>query len=74
MLARFSSRVTLSGGRTVDVQPLTQIDRSIVACVTAGLSAPGVHVGSGAEYSPWPRAWHEPGAGCDWMMLADALE
>ena len=49
MLAAFSCSVTLSGGRTVDVQPSTQIVRSIVAWVTAGLSAPGVQVGSGRE-------------------------
>ena len=46
MLATFSCSVTLSGGRTVLVQPDTQIVLPIVACVTAGLSAPGVHVGS----------------------------
>jgi hypothetical protein len=63
MLATFSASVMDSGGRTVDVQPGTQIVRSIVACVTLGLSAPGVQRGSGREYSPDPMAWHVPGAG-----------
>ena len=49
MLAAFSGSVMLSGGRTVAVQPSTQIVRSIVAWVTAGLRAPGVQVGSGRE-------------------------
>lgn len=72
MLARFSDSVTLSGGRTVAVQPLTQIVWSIVACVTAGLIAPGVHEGSGCEKTPEPLAWQEPGAGwgCTTLPLA----
>jgi hypothetical protein len=49
MLAAFSWSVMLSGGRTVPVQPSTQIVRSIVACVTTGLRTPGVHAGSGRE-------------------------
>ena len=49
MLAAFSCSVMLSGGRTVAVQPSAQIVRSIVACLTAGLSAPGVQAGSGRE-------------------------
>jgi len=49
MLAAFSCSVMLSGGRTVAVQPSTQIVRSIVAWVTAGLSAPGVQLGFGRE-------------------------
>lgn len=57
MLARFSASVTGSGGRTVEVQPDTQIVRSIVAGVTAGLRAPGVQRGSGRVYSPRPGAW-----------------
>ncbi len=63
MLAPFSASVTLSGERTVAVQPLTQIVGPIVACVTAGLMAPGVQEGSGPAYSPEPRMWQEPGAG-----------
>jgi hypothetical protein len=47
MLATFSCSVIPSGGRTVLVQPLTQIVRSIVDWVTAGSSEPGVHAGSG---------------------------
>jgi hypothetical protein len=49
MLARFSESVTLSSGRTDAVQPLTQIVRSIVACITAGFKAPGVQWRSGSE-------------------------
>jgi hypothetical protein len=49
MLAVFSGSVLLSGGRTVAVQPSTQIVRPVVVCVTAGLSALGVQVGSGRE-------------------------
>jgi hypothetical protein len=49
MLASFSRAVIDSGGRTVDVQPARQIVASIVARVTAGLSAPGVHRPSGLE-------------------------
>src|ERR1035437_8480735 len=73
MLAAFSCSVMLSGGRTVAVQPSTQIVRSIVAWVTAGVSAPGVQVGSGREERPVPTAWQEPGAGCDCTtsLLAD---
>jgi hypothetical protein len=56
MLASFSGSVTLSGGRTADVHPLRQIVRPIVACVTWGFNAPGVHRGSGREYSPEPIA------------------
>ena len=39
--------VMLSDGRTVSVQPLTQIVCVMVACVTVGFSDPGVHPGSG---------------------------
>jgi hypothetical protein len=49
MLARFSRAVTLCDGRTVLVQPLTQIVRLMLACVTDGFSAPGVQFGSGSE-------------------------
>jgi hypothetical protein len=49
MLALFSGPVMLSDGRTVAVHPLTQIVWPMVACETAGLSAPGVHDGSGRE-------------------------
>jgi hypothetical protein len=49
MLARFSASVMLSEGRTVEVQPLRQIVRPIVAWLTWRLSAPGVQVGSGRE-------------------------
>jgi hypothetical protein len=56
MLAAFSCSVMLSGGRTLPVQPLAQIVRAMVACVTAGFSAPGVQPGSGREESPEPMA------------------
>jgi hypothetical protein len=49
MLDAFSGSVIVSDGRTVSVQPSTQIVRPIVAWVTAGLSAPGVQAGSGRE-------------------------
>jgi hypothetical protein len=49
MLAAFSGSVMLSTGRTVEVQPAAQIVWSIVACVTAAFSAPGVHAESGRE-------------------------
>jgi hypothetical protein len=49
MLATFSFSVTLWDGRTDALYPLTQIVRPMVAWVTAGLSAPGVHRGSGSE-------------------------
>jgi hypothetical protein len=49
MLAAFSVSVMRSGGRTVAVQPRLQIVRPIVACVTRGLSAPGVQRESGRE-------------------------
>jgi hypothetical protein len=63
MLAAFSCSVMLSGGRTVSVQPSTQIVRSIVAWVTAGLSAPGAQVASAREYRPVPIARQEPRGG-----------
>lgn len=56
MLAIFSRSVTLAGGRTAALHPRTQIVWSIVAWVTAGLSAPGVQCGSGSEKSPDPVA------------------
>jgi hypothetical protein len=74
MLASFSGSVMLSGGRTVDVHPLRQIVRPIVAWVTRGFSAPGVHRGSGLEYSPEPTAWHDPGGGCGCTTWLLALE
>ena len=49
MLASFSGSVTLVDGRTVSVQPLIQIVSLIVARVTAGFNAPGVHFESGSE-------------------------
>jgi hypothetical protein len=49
MLLSFSCSVTLSEGRTVSVQPETQIVLLIVAGVTAGFRAPGVQEGSGSE-------------------------
>jgi hypothetical protein len=72
MLANFSGSVVLSGGRTVDVHPLRQIVRPIVACVTCGFNVPGVHRGSGREYSLEPIAWHDPAAGwrCTTLLLA----
>lgn len=39
------------------------------AWVTAGLTAPGVHCGSGSEKRPDPRAWQEPGGGWGWTTL-----
>src|SRR5579884_1221221 len=74
MLATFSCSVMLSGGRTVAVQPSTQIVLSIVAWVTAGLSAPGVQVGSGRESTPVPIAWQEPGGGCGCTTSLAAAE
>jgi hypothetical protein len=72
MLANFSGSVMASGGRIVDVHPLRQIVRPIVACVTCGFNVPGVHRGSGREYSPEPIAWHDPagGCGCTTLLLA----
>jgi hypothetical protein len=49
MLANFSRSVIDPGGRTVDVQPGRQTVEPIVACVTDGLTAPGVQWGSGRE-------------------------
>lgn len=46
----------------------------IVACVTAGLSAPGEHDGSGSENVPEPVAWQEPGSGWGWTTLGLARE
>jgi hypothetical protein len=74
MLASFSGSVTLSDGRTVSVQPLTQIVWPMVACVTAGFSAPGVHAASGSEERPEPFARQDPGAGCAWTEWALALD
>src|SRR6516225_879962 len=74
MLAAFSGSVMLSAGRTVSVQPSTQIVLSIVACVTAGLSAPGVQARSGRESRPVPIAWQEPGAGCGCTTALLAVE
>jgi hypothetical protein len=74
MLASFSCSVMLSGGRTVAVQPSTQIVWPIVAWVTAGFRAPGVQVGSGRESTPVPIAWQEPGAGCGcttWLLAVE---
>jgi hypothetical protein len=56
MLAAFSASVTDSGGRTLFVQPGTQIVWSIVDGLTAGFSAPGVQRGSGRSYDPEPTA------------------
>jgi hypothetical protein len=49
MLAYFSGSVIDSVGLTVSDQPVRQIVCWIVVWVTAGLSAPGVHRGSGNE-------------------------
>jgi hypothetical protein len=51
-----------------------QIVEPIVACVTAGLSAPGEHDGSGSEKLPEPVAWQEPGSGWGPTMLELACE
>ena len=74
MLAIFSGSVTDSGGRTVAVQPLRQMVEPIRACVTAGLSAPGVQRGSGREYRPEPTARQLSAGGWRWMTLAEAVE
>jgi hypothetical protein len=74
MLANFSGSVVLSGALTVDVHPLRQIVRPIVACVTCGFNVPGVHRGSGREYSPEPIAWHDPAGGCGCTTLLLAVE
>ena len=42
------------GGLILDEYPGTQMVVSIVAGVTTGLSAPGVHVGSGSTQTPEP--------------------
>src|SRR5271169_1258126 len=41
MSSRLMRVLSCTGGRTVLVQPLTQIVSWILACVTSGLSAPG---------------------------------
>jgi hypothetical protein len=74
MLASFSGSVIDSAGRTVEVQPLRQIVDEIVACVTAGLSAPGVHRGSGLAYGPDPRAWQLRLGGWRWTTRPLAVE
>ena len=74
MLAAFSCSVMLSGGRTVSVQPATQIVLEIVAWVTAEFNAPGVQEGSGRSYSPEPMAWQLEGAGWDCTTLLLAVE
>jgi hypothetical protein len=74
MLANFSGSVMPSGGRTVEVHPLRQIVRPIVACVTCGFNVPGVHRGSGLEYSPEPIAWQDPADGCRCSRLLLAVE
>src|ERR1700704_5651879 len=51
-----------------------QIVEPIVACVTAGLSAPGEHDGSGSENLPEPVAWQEPGSGWGWTSVELACE
>jgi hypothetical protein len=51
-----------------------QIVAPIVACVTAGLSAPGEHDGSGSENLPEPVAWQEPGPGWGWTTVELARE
>jgi hypothetical protein len=56
MLASFSGSVILDDGRMLVVYPETQIVWPMVACVTAGFNAPGVHAASGSEYSPDPVA------------------
>src|SRR5277367_4537004 len=73
MLRPFSALVIRSGGRTVVVQPRVQIVWSMVADVTAGFRAPGVQRGSGSEKRPVPRAWQEPGGGCGWTVVAEAV-
>jgi len=45
-----------TGGRTVAVQPRVQIVERMVACVTRGLSTPGVRTGSASTAAgPPPR-------------------
>lgn len=74
MLAYFSRSLIDSLGRTVEVQPLEQIVELIVAGLTAGFSAPGVHLRSGSLYRPEPRWWQLPAAGWDWKLWALAVE
>jgi hypothetical protein len=50
MLASFSGSVTLVDGRTLSEYPERQMVAPMVAWVTAGFSAPGVHRGSAAGY------------------------
>ena len=49
-----------AGGRTVRVQPLTQIVEPIVAWVTSGLSTPGVRTGSEHGAGGRPSAMLDP--------------
>jgi hypothetical protein len=63
MLASFSRPVMPAEGRTRLLHPGTQIVRSIVDGVTAGLIAPGVQRESGSEKSPDPPAWQLPAGG-----------
>ena len=74
MLASFSRLVIDALGRTVAVHPGRQIVERMLACVTAGLTAPGVQRGSGRAYAPDPIAWQEPAGGCRCTLLPLALE
>jgi hypothetical protein len=66
--------VIASDGRTLEVHPAMQIVEPMLACVTAGFSAPGVQCGSGRRYRPAPVARHMPGEGWRWTTRALSLE
>ena len=51
-----------------------QIVEPIVACVTAGFTAPGVQRGSGRASRPDATAWQEPGGGWRWTTKGLAVE
>ena len=46
----------------------------MVAWVTAGFRAPGLHDGSGCENLPEPVAWQEPASGWGWTTVELACE
>ena len=74
MLATFSGSVTLSGGRTVLVQPATQIVLVDRRLGDGGVERPGRARRVRARSAPLPMAWHERGAGCGWTTSLLAVE
>jgi hypothetical protein len=60
---------TDAGGRTVEVYPPgRQIVAPIMAWMTCGSTAPGVHAGSGRDPFGTVCSWQVPGAGNDWAV------